>query len=79
MSQHESDETCPYLIPAWHHTVTVVLAQPADLIALHTYVLPQLHEALTGQRPSFFQSHSTRDGLRSLQTAASTAPDLGVN
>lgn len=79
MSQHESDETCPYLIPAWHHTVTAVLAQPADLTASHTYILPHLRKPLTGQRPFFFQRYSTRDGLRSLQTASSTVPDLGVN
>lgn len=74
-----SQMKCPYLIPAWHHTVTVVLAQPADLIALHTYVLPQLPKPLTGQRPSFFRRHSSRDRLRSLQTDSSTVTDLGVN
>lgn len=57
----------------------VVLAQPADLITLHTYILPQLREPLPGQRPSFFQRHSTRDRFRSLQTACGTVPDLGVN
>lgn len=71
----------PYLTSAWHHTVPVVLvlAQPAQLIALHTYVLSQLCKPPTGQRPDIFQRHSTRHGLRSVQTASDAESNLGVN
>lgn len=71
----------PYLTSTWHHTVTVVLvlAQPAQLIALHTYALSQLCKPPIGQRPNIFQTHSTRDGLRSVQTASDAVSNLDVN
>lgn len=74
MSQREAEDTCPYLIAAWHHSdggscPTCRL----DGVAQPTSSLSDVSPSQDSVRPS------PRDTVLELGSDLQTAPDLGVN